>query len=134
MLRPLPTQALLDPAAARPDLELWVGKPISQYYAIEMDNLAVRLSADCLGWRFCAYCHRLSRLRLSQMSGYFYAFNALSLYRAFSTYARVTNDTAFITQVGWYLDVLADFYQPYVRDPVTSTLADYSGDPNNYLE
>lgn len=68
------------------------------------------------------------------MSGYFYAFNALSLYRYFSTYARATNDTAFIARVGWYLDTLADFYQPYVRDPDTSTLADYSGDPNNYLE
>lgn len=68
------------------------------------------------------------------MSGYFYAFNAHSLYRSFSTYARATNDTAFVAQVGGYLDVLADFYLPYVRHPGSSTLADYSGDPNNYLE
>lgn len=42
-------QALLDPDATRPDLEMWVGKPISQYYAIEMDNLAASRGKGAAG-------------------------------------------------------------------------------------
>jgi hypothetical protein len=99
--------ALLDPAAARADLLLWVGQPISQHYALELDNLSV--------------------------NGDFYAFNALSLFRAFSTYSRVTNDTAFVASTEAYVEQLADFYLPYVRNS-SSTLADYSGNPANYLE
>jgi len=114
-------QALLDPEATCLDLELWDGKPISQYYAIEMDNLAVR----GVGSAFRTFNRRASP-PLYQMSGYFYAFNALSLYQSFSAYGRATNDSAFVAQVGGYLDTLADFYLPYVRDPASSTLADSS--------
>lgn len=100
-------QALLDPAAARADLDAWIGQPIDKYFGIELDNMRV--------------------------GGDFYAFNSISLFRAFSAYARVTNDTAFLESgADAYLETLASFYVPYTRPG--STLADYSGDANNYLE
>jgi len=100
-------QALLDPAAARADLAAWIGQPISKFFGIELDDM--------------------------RMGGDFYAFNAVSLFRAFSAYARVTNDTAFLASgAAAYLETLADFYLPFARPG--STLADYSGDANNYLE
>ena len=100
--------ALLDPAAAAADLAAWIGQPIASHFGIELDNL--------------------------QAGGDFYAFNSLSLFRAFSTYLRATGDLAspFSTKAQAYMALLADFYLPYA--PPGSTLADYSGDPNNYLE
>lgn len=100
-------QALLDPEAQSIDLQLWIGQPIDKIFGVELDNL--------------------------QVGGDFYAFNALSLYRAFSTYIRTTNNVTFLSSnVNEYLDTLADFYQAYTG--TNSTLADYSGLPNNYLE
>jgi len=100
--------ALLDPAAAAADLAAWIGQPISAHFGIELDNL--------------------------RAGGYFYAFNALSLYRAFSAYLRVTGDarTPFAASARAYMATLADFWLPFA--PPNSTLADYSGNPDNYLE
>lgn len=65
----------------------------------------------------------------------FQAFNALSLYRAFSTYLRVTGDTSspFFAAAQAYMVQLRDFWKAYAR-PSAPTLADYSANPNNYLE
>ena len=59
------------------------------------------------------------------------AFNALSLFRSFSTYLRVTGDTEFMQASQVYLNTLADFYIAYTVGD--SPLADYSADPKNYL-
>eukprot|EP00047_Mylnosiga_fluctuans_P006723 m.248685 g.248685 ORF g.248685 m.248685 type:complete len:756 (+) comp15813_c0_seq1:800-3067(+) len=98
--------ALLDPEAARADLEAWIGQPIAQNFGIELDNM--------------------------QPTGDFYAFNALSLYESFASYLRVTNDTSFLARVQPYLSDLASFWEAYA--PSGSALADYSGNPSNYLE
>jgi hypothetical protein len=128
--------ALLDPVAQKPLLSLYIGQPIASVFGVELDN--------------------------GQVGGDFYAFNALSIYRSFSAYLRTTNDTDFLEEVlagggggrgaraeaaadtaaaapaatptSSYLDTLVDFYLAYVRSPATSTLADYSGGANNYLE
>ena len=100
--------ALLDPVAAAADLAAWIGQPIASHFGLELDNMAA--------------------------GGYFYAFNALSLFRSFSTYLRATGEvsTPFALAARAYMGVLGDFYLPYAAP--NSTLADYSGDPNNYLE
>ena len=99
--------SLIDPAAVCADLKAWIGQPIDRIFGIELDDMRV--------------------------GGDFYAFNAISLYRAFSAYARVQNDTAFLAAgADAHLETLANFYLAYA--PATSTLADYSSSPNNYLE
>ena len=101
--------ALLDPDAARADLARWIGQPIASHFGIELDSGAA--------------------------GGDFYAFNALSLYRAFSSYLRVTGEdpgSAFSRAALPYMALLRDFWRAYA--PAGSLLADYSGDANNYLE
>jgi hypothetical protein len=98
--------SLLDPAAARADLLAWVGRPIQSDFALELDNM--------------------------QPTGYFYAYTAIALYRGFSSYARITNDTAFLTQTVGYMEELATFWMRYAKG--NSTLADYSASADAYLE
>lgn len=96
---------------------MWVGQPINALTGITLDDLSIQ--------------------------GGFYAFNAVSLYRVYSTYLRITGDMAFLSATGSsqgssnetvdeMLDVLADFFLPFC--PPGSTLADYSGSPGVYLE
>jgi hypothetical protein len=110
-------QALLDPDATRLDLRMWVGQPIDALTGITLDDVSIQG-----GW---------------------YAFNAVSLYRVYSTYLRVTGDVGFLAATGTgsgssnetvdeMLDVLADNYLRYCRP--NSTLADYDGSPARYLE
>ena len=110
-------QALLDPAATRADLRMWVGQPIDALTGITLDDLSIQ--------------------------GGFYAFNAVSLFRTYSTYLRVTGDIGFLAATGSsaqssnetvdeMLDVLADAFLPFCSP--NSTLADYSGSPSKYLE
>ena len=110
-------QALLDPEATRLDLRMWVGQPIDALTGITLDDVSIQG-----GW---------------------YAFNAVSLYRVYSTYLRVTGDTGFLAETGSgsgssnetvdeMLDVLADNYLRFCKPD--STLADYDGSPGRYLE
>jgi len=72
-----------------------------------------------------------------QMSGYFYAFNALSLYQSFSAYGRATHDAGLRRRprsARTWAQLAGLLPAVLVRDPAASTLADYGGDPNNYLE
>ena len=109
--------ALLDPEATRADLRMWVGQPIDALTGITLDDVSIQG-----GW---------------------YAYNAVSLFRVYSTYVRVTGDVAFLGASGAgggssnetvdeMLDVLADNYLRFTKPG--STLADYSGDPGRYLE
>ena len=111
-------QTLLDPNATRADLSMWVGQPVNSLTGITLDDLSIQ--------------------------GGFYAFNAVSLYRVYSTYLRATGDAAFLASTGsagagngetvdTMLDVLADFFLPYCKR-ANSTLADYSASPAVYLE
>lgn len=105
-------QALLDPEATRADLRMWVGQPIDALTGITLDDVSIQG-----GW---------------------YAFNAVSLYRTYSTYVRTTGDVAFLSATGTgagsgnetvdeMLDVLADNFLRFARNG--STLADYDGSP-----
>jgi len=109
--------ALLDPEAVSDDLRMWVGQPIDALTGITLDSLAIQG-----GW---------------------YAFNAVSLYRVYSTYLRITGDTGFLLATGTgagsnketvdeMLDVLADNYLRFCKPG--STLADYDSSAARYLE
>lgn len=109
--------ALLDPEAISDDLRMWVGQPIDALTGITLDSLAIQG-----GW---------------------YAFNAVSLYRVYSTYLRITGDTGFLSATGTgagssnetvdnMLDVLADNFLRFCKPG--STLADYDSSPARYLE
>ena len=110
-------QALLDPQAVYDDLRMWVGQPIDALTGITLDDVSIQG-----GW---------------------YAFNAVSLYRVYSTYLRITGDINFLSAKGTgagssnetvdnMLDVLADNYLRFCKE--NSTLADYDGSPARYLE
>ena len=105
-------QALLDPEATRADLRMWVGQPIDALTGVTLGDMSIQG-----GW---------------------YAFNAVSLYRTYSTYLRTTGDAAFLSATGTgagstnetvdeMLDVLADNFLRFVKNG--STLADYSDSP-----
>ena len=105
-------QALLDPEATRADLRMWVGQPIDALTGMTLGDMTIQG-----GW---------------------YAFNAVSLYRTYSTYLRTTGDAAFLGATGTgagstnetvdeMLDVLADNFLRFVRNG--STLADYDASP-----
>jgi hypothetical protein len=66
-------------------------------------------------------------------TGYFYAYNSVSLYRTFSAYVRVTNDLTFLEKAQPFMQTLASFWRAYAKGQ-NSNLADYCGDPNCYLE
>jgi hypothetical protein len=110
-------QALLDPEAVSDDLKMWVGQPINQLTGITLDDVTIQG-----GW---------------------YAYNAISLYRTYSTYLRITGDMEFLEAKGtgsgssnetvdMMLDVLADNYLRFCLP--NSTLADYDSSPARYLE
>ena len=105
-------QALLDPVATRADLRMWVGQPIDALTGVTLGDMSIQG-----GW---------------------YAFNAVSLYRTYSTYLRTTGDAAFLGATGTgagstnetvdeMLDVLADNFLRFTRQG--STLADYDASP-----
>jgi hypothetical protein len=107
--------ALLDPAAQRADLEHWNGVNFSHSFGIETDDGA--------------------------LTGYFYAYTAISLWNAYAGYIRATNDTALLALVDGpssatrYLEQLADLWRRYASpNPQYALFADYCASPNCYLE
>lgn len=104
--------ALLDPLAQRADLLAWNNRNFSLTYGIELDDGA--------------------------LTGHFYAFNALSLWTSYAGYLRATNDSALLDAVDGagssdYLERLARDWERHAP-PALPLFADYSGDPDAYLE
>lgn len=107
--------ALLDPVAQREDLERWNGVNFSHSFGIETDTGA--------------------------LTGYFYAFTAISLWSAYSGYLRATNDTTLLALIDGpssstrYLEQLADLWRGYAgASPQDALFADYCSTPSCYLE
>ncbi len=66
------------------------------------------------------------------MTGYFYAYSAVSVFRALTGYLRASNDTALLRTAEPWLRGLAGAWRAYALPG--SYLPDYCRDPNCYLE
>ena len=115
---------------------IWDLGLVSNVFALLEPKVMKAHLITALGWdldKYFAFDYYAKR-----PSGYQYVASYPLLFRLVSTYLRVTGDSAFLNEkVGErtcleQLDRLALNYQKYVRPE--SGLADFGGDPNNFLE